>query len=604
MPAPTQKAPYAPPLIISAVGLALCWISWRRWPDVLIDYGRELYVPWRLAEGDVLYRDVGWIYGPLSPYFNAVLFKLFGTSLTVLALSNLVLTAILTAVIYRMFVQWTSRWVATVCCVTFLCLFAFAHLQQVGNYNFICPYSHSLTHGIFLSLVGMLALGRFLQTRGRGWLVCHSLCFGLILLSKLEVFVAFACAATVGWAVFFWRDRPGARIATRSAALGGACFVLPAFLFTLLLWRSLPLAEALHGVFFSWVSLFSTSVAETHFHRLLMGTDRLLVSAGQVLAIAAVYVVALAALYGLNRLTVPLSADLRRIAAVVVALGVAIALWQLDRRLWLHLFRPLPLFVLGVALWLVIRVRRDRGSRPAPDSTAALLMFSTFAFALLLKILFRVRLDAYGFALAMPATLLVVVMILDWLPRWLRRRSAQALLAELVLWSVFACTFTWYVKTTVTHYIHKTDAFARGADHMLIESPERSSRSAALLEAAEFIEQHFRQQDEFVVFPEGVMLNYVTRRSSPIPYYSFDPSIVDLYGEEAMLAALQEHPPDYVIICSREMIEFGTRFFGQDNAERISQWIYAHYEPVEQIGRWPPESGRFGLVIMKRSTEM
>ncbi len=193
---------------------------------MLIDYGRELYVPWRLAEGEVLYRDVGWIYGPLSPYFNALLFKLFGTSLTVLALSNLVLTAILTAVIYRMFVQWTSRWVSTVCCVTFLCLFAFAHLQQVGNYNFICPYSHSLTHGIFLSLVGLLALGRFLQTRERGWLVCHSLCFGLVLLSKLEVFVAFACAALVGWAVFFWRDRPAPRVAAGYVALGGVCFVV------------------------------------------------------------------------------------------------------------------------------------------------------------------------------------------------------------------------------------------------------------------------------------------------------------------------------------------------------------------------------------------
>ena len=56
--------------------------TWRRWPDVLVDFGRELYVPWRLAEGAILYRDVAYFNGPFSPYFNAVLFRVFGTSMT------------------------------------------------------------------------------------------------------------------------------------------------------------------------------------------------------------------------------------------------------------------------------------------------------------------------------------------------------------------------------------------------------------------------------------------------------------------------------------------------------------------------------------------
>ena len=46
-------------------------MSWRKWPDPLIDFGRELYLPWRLANGAVLYRDVDDFYGPLSQYLNA-----------------------------------------------------------------------------------------------------------------------------------------------------------------------------------------------------------------------------------------------------------------------------------------------------------------------------------------------------------------------------------------------------------------------------------------------------------------------------------------------------------------------------------------------------
>ena len=42
--------------------------TWRTWPDILIDFGREAYVAWRLTEGDVLPRDVVYVSGPLSPY--------------------------------------------------------------------------------------------------------------------------------------------------------------------------------------------------------------------------------------------------------------------------------------------------------------------------------------------------------------------------------------------------------------------------------------------------------------------------------------------------------------------------------------------------------
>src|SRR5436190_23730318 len=68
------------PLAIGcAMAIMLTW-SWGSWPDPLIDFGRELYTPWQLSQGKVLYRDVASFYGPLSPYVNVVWFKLFGVS--------------------------------------------------------------------------------------------------------------------------------------------------------------------------------------------------------------------------------------------------------------------------------------------------------------------------------------------------------------------------------------------------------------------------------------------------------------------------------------------------------------------------------------------
>ena len=81
-------------LLVGCVFVVVTVLSWRKWPDILVDYGMQLYLPWRISEGDVLYRDVMYLTGgPLSQYFNALLFKLFGVSFSTLIFANLTITA-------------------------------------------------------------------------------------------------------------------------------------------------------------------------------------------------------------------------------------------------------------------------------------------------------------------------------------------------------------------------------------------------------------------------------------------------------------------------------------------------------------------------------
>src|SRR4029453_8968983 len=72
-------------IVILAVSFALALLmSWQRWADPIVDVGREMNQPLRLAGGERLYSDVRHIYGPLSPWLHAVLYRLFGPSLTIL----------------------------------------------------------------------------------------------------------------------------------------------------------------------------------------------------------------------------------------------------------------------------------------------------------------------------------------------------------------------------------------------------------------------------------------------------------------------------------------------------------------------------------------
>ena len=48
------------------MSIVLCARMWGRVGEVAIDFGREVYVPWQIAQGRVLYRDLAYIFGPLT----------------------------------------------------------------------------------------------------------------------------------------------------------------------------------------------------------------------------------------------------------------------------------------------------------------------------------------------------------------------------------------------------------------------------------------------------------------------------------------------------------------------------------------------------------
>ena len=78
------------PLLLAAsfaFGLAA---SWERWANPVIDGGREMNQPLRVASGETLYSEVGHIYGPFSPWLHAALYRAFGPSLNVLYADGIV----------------------------------------------------------------------------------------------------------------------------------------------------------------------------------------------------------------------------------------------------------------------------------------------------------------------------------------------------------------------------------------------------------------------------------------------------------------------------------------------------------------------------------
>ena len=133
-------------------------VSWERWGNPLVDCGREMNQPLRLARGEMLYSDVRHIYGPLSPYLNALLYRS-----SVHRLLSCTQTAFSPRWLSSRLVYWLSRRLmgrapaaAATLSVMWLCAF-----KQAGNY--VLPYSYSALHGCALGLVSLALLVRFLE---------------------------------------------------------------------------------------------------------------------------------------------------------------------------------------------------------------------------------------------------------------------------------------------------------------------------------------------------------------------------------------------------------------------------------------------------------
>ena len=72
---------------LASAGLFL--ISRGKWSDALIDSGNVWIVPFTIAQGALLYRDVVYWFGPFTPYFHGAVFRILGPTFSALVVAGL-----------------------------------------------------------------------------------------------------------------------------------------------------------------------------------------------------------------------------------------------------------------------------------------------------------------------------------------------------------------------------------------------------------------------------------------------------------------------------------------------------------------------------------
>lgn len=596
--------------------------SWQRWGNLLIDTGREMNQPLRIAAGETLYSDVRHIYGPLSPWLHAALFRVFHPSLSILYFDGIVTAALVLAIVY-----WLSRQImrpaaagAATLSVMYLCVF-----KPAGNY--ILPYSYNAVHGAALSLLALALLVDAIRrpgTNATGRFAAAGMVAGLAMLAKTEAGLA-ALAAGMTAAVLASGGR------RRDAAVLLAAFVGPAAALAAGVYAAIAARAGWSTLLNdSWLLLYNVPPEIRHYNGWISGLNepfhsvRRVLTAAVKLGILAAIIAAISNLLARRRageahepaLSSPLSqlptpslasapADGTpgahgagstedasvpagrthapqpwppvRVLAAALATAVVLTLtigldW--DKGPYL----AMPLLLTGLIVTLVYRLRTDAGSGARE---AVLLTCAVFALASLARMVLHVRSGGAHASYLLPVS--VVLFTYLWTgPFASRFASARAgRLAATIAVSLIA--FDAAATAMIQAYKYRTRQTVR------VQTPRGTHVAAADLgqawnEALAFIGRHTRPGDAVAVMPEGTSLTFLSGRRHPLREEITTPGFLGPEGEARAIARLEDSRTRLILVTNRPTGEFGPTAFGRDYNQRLMKWIEAHYERCAMFG--------------------
>jgi 4-amino-4-deoxy-L-arabinose transferase-like glycosyltransferase len=581
-------------------GLMLA-VSWRRWISPVTDSGREMDLPLRLMNGELLYRDVYYLYPPFSPYFQSLLYRIFGAHLDVLQVSGAICAALVVWMCYRIArrLMTPSESALAVIAVVVVCVF------KPGG-NLIWPYAFAALHGLIFALGALLFALRYTENEKRLELAAAGALIGLAAITKQEFALAAVCAVT-GAVVWLRRD------CFKRLATDLALAVSTASIITLPVYAAM-LAYIGWKIIVEDCHIFYTHLPDSlvFYNAQRSGIDFPMASFTHMIGAAAVSVAMLSAAALLGGFLMrgrqasrPGQARQARHSwtnhswtkwiwftfggALVVALTIRLIAgkeWDGSP------MRALPFLSLGMSVigW--------RQWKQKPGDGAALFIIAIYSLAILARVALRVPSGgAFGGFFVPTSLMLFCYLFLRAAPeavgRWAQDLSASRQMRQMRLIGA-GMLIALLLATSVVY-----GARYRFNFNYELKTPRgdlfvRRPIGEAFREALNFIAERSDPDDAVAVLPEGSDLAFLGERRMALRLQIFHPGFLDEQGERAEIARLQASRARYAIIVNRSMREFGADAFGRDYFPTLGRWIDENYRLVKVCGESQDERLQIG----------
>ena len=551
-----------PVLFPYAVFAILALVSWNRWIEPYVDTGRELMVPWRVAQGERLYRDVAFYHGPLGPFLAAGADALAGRSLPARTLLCAAIALLHVEGLRRLAGLLASPGRAALAAALAVALAAFL---RPGGWLF--PFSLDASIAV-AAVAWTLALshGKTSVLRDRAAGICLVLAFW----ARPELGALGAAAAVLG----AWREpRRWLPLAVWPCAAGAAGYAVVSW--------GVPFSTLIES---GWLAVVKPPPAFRHVYSVYAGLDQPGLRLTE-LALASIVVAAIGALLSIAAKAAGPTRTGSVAAATLVGLGLA-AMAAISLRPpeeyagTLALLPPLPRVVPPVVLGLVaargVRALARRSPGPLPEiPDAVLLVAAAFSLRLLLAAGYAGPYNAYFLPLPALVAGLAFLRLADHaavflgpaLPRLAAAALAVFLLARIAALADLYRGPAWSPVATPAGRVRLTEPIA-------------ATTNLALADLA----RRLRPGGTLVGFPEGGFFNYVLGQRTPLREEQFFPGRLDAAAERRVARRLEEEPPDAILLANVHAVGEGARAFGKDYLVELASVLERRFRVVAAFG--------------------
>jgi hypothetical protein len=536
------------------------------WLDPIIDAGRDLYLPGAIRDGTKLYRDILYVYPPLTPYLLALLTALSGSSLAAYAAISVAIGGLAAAALFWLVRSVSSVSAATVAASVAATLFAALSFTGATSWgcNFIFPYAHAATLGMALTLLFAASLASHLFVAKKSATLLLALIAGFLASwTKIEFTLVVTVTIVLVWAL----HRLSIRWILGYFAASVASLALVTWYFS----------DAPPGAHWLFDNVLSSSLlggeSAAFFYRHVSGLAEWPRALGEILLSAVLTAAFVAMLHLLDRLRGRTDPPARGVARIAIILVISLLTIALAGN---RLFRGWSLIQLVLIPFAFGAERR----RPLPLLLSVSILAS-------LRIALNLSPEWYGFVLVLPTHALIAYVLFSWLPE----RGAYGNRTALLWLPIFALTAYAGLAEQRTLYRAKQYEVATSRGTFKDHNPRRA---AVLRELLDQLRTH--PAASLVVIPEGLTLNYFAGIRNPMLFQMFTP--VEAASEETerrIIAEFERTEPELVAIVPRDVREFGYTAWGVDYHVELRRYLEGHYR-IER--RWTDV--RFPLLLLRR----
>ena len=505
--------------ILSIIFLIFSLFFYAKMGNPLIDFSRESYIPYQLNNGKKLIEDIFLIYGPFGYIINGFLYKI-STNFNVLFIESHLISYFILILFYFILRKFTNEKTSLIFSIILIAISIFSN----ATFSFVIPYSYSTLWGYLGAYICLFAL---LYDRKN----ILFLSLGLVLSNKIELFIPIFLVS------IFYLIYKKEKFIKNSLLL----LILPAFSYGFLFFNNFDLDSILQN--FSYIFKMTKTHSIKTLYRGVGSFFELHYFKYNLILLLKISTISVLSYLSFIK-------NKKVLSYVILIIGFC----------FLHLE-----FALNLSGFILISIAVYQAIKK--DVTFEEILLILFSLVLCSKSIFAINSLSYsnfGFVILIFALYLNLSKLLD--KKWLLNLF---IIFFIILFSSKMIIYKFDSKTLV-----KTEL---GNFYLTKQKAELINKTN------EYIKKNIKENENFIVIPEGQILNLIHKKPHGFYNSTFTPLDFETFGEKNIINKLKENQTDYVISLQRDASDYGAKTMCYDYAVDFCKYVIDNYTEVKTL---------------------